>query len=275
MYVGIDVGGSKIRVLASTDPREFVEIDIEAPTRIDVASQVCELIEEVACGPPEHVAIGVPGVVDPLTGDVSRVPFAPSLSGIRLTQTIFERFGTTATVENDLNAAAYGIYADMTSKPESLLVVGAGTGIGLGIVIHGQVIRGQTGAAGEVADLHYQDCSLENALNSRALIDHSYDFADVPQAVRATLTSALEGDNSAIQRVDRYANALAYTLIQLHTIFDPEAIVLTGGIMSATAMQQAVELHLKSTRCATRVQFAQRGAAAPAWGALLLAAQLA
>ena len=98
------------------------------------------------------ISIGVPGVVGP-GGALHAISQIPELEGVSLAHELEKRFNLPVYVENDMNLVALGsVAADSGSaKLTDMVFVHIGEGVGAGIVMGGQIIRGHSSFAGEIA----------------------------------------------------------------------------------------------------------------------------
>lgn len=162
LLVGVDIGGSKVAVLV-VGPDGLVRGRVSRPSSVgapdEAAAHIVEVIDEalVAAGAGRDdigaVGVGVPGRVDRATGVVSQ---AVNLGWDRLPlgEGLHERLRVPVVVENDVRAAAAGLYARGTlGAVQDLAYLGIGTGISAGIVIGGQLHRGPRGMAGEIGHI--------------------------------------------------------------------------------------------------------------------------
>ncbi|HEY6397447.1 MAG TPA: ROK family transcriptional regulator, partial [Solirubrobacteraceae bacterium] len=99
----------------------------------------------------DSVVMGVPGVVDPMSGEVRLAGNIPGLEGLEIGRELEERLGVRASVENDVNLAAVGErWRGVGRGIESFAFLSIGTGLGAGLVIRGELVPGHRGAAGEL-----------------------------------------------------------------------------------------------------------------------------
>jgi glucokinase len=158
LWVGLDVGGTKIEGVAVNDDGE-VRGRVWVPTDARSADQVVEsiidalqrLFADLQAGPGSVAAIGlgIPGKVE--NGVVSNAVNLNMLS-CPLASILTERFGVPVYLENDVRAAALGAYAWMRERRpvESMIYLSLGTGISAGVILNGRLHRGVNGLAGEV-----------------------------------------------------------------------------------------------------------------------------
>ncbi|MFF0740384.1 ROK family protein [Streptomyces sp. NPDC004111] len=270
-YVGVDVGGTKVRTLVSDGSGVVVASSTE-PTAHDVTGQLARLVGALGPGRVRAVGVGVPGAVDPRTGVVGRVPNVPGLDGVPLAEKLAAALGVPVAVENDLAAAALAEQRLGGHDGDTLAVIGAGTGIGLGVVHDGRVLRGATGAAGEIADLPIgPDRVLEDAVSIAGLLGSYRELGGAEShAVRDVLAAAEAGEPAAEGALGAYASCLAQGIAMVAAVLDPTWFVLTGGIGSRPRVLAEVRGRL-APAWAGRVVPSALGPDSPAHGAVLLA----
>jgi glucokinase len=244
LFVGVDVGGSKIAVLvvdAALDvcSRHTIPTSVGEPD--EAAGQIASAIDTALAGAGASIrdvraiGVGVPGRVDPATGVVSlavnlgwhRLPLRERLEAI---------LGAPVAIENDVRAAAAGILDRGTlGDVRDFIYLSVGTGISAGVVIDGAVHRGTRGLAGEIghivvdADGPVCPCGLRGCLET---------IASGPAIARAAgdgtaadvYAAAAAGDPTATAVVDRAGAALARAIHGLVMTYDVERIVLGGGV---------------------------------------------
>lgn len=264
--VGVDLGGTKIlagvfdtnfnclaRMKISTKPERGPEGVLERVARcIRDAVDECD----ISMNKVRAVGLGAPGAVD---GENGKVIFAPNLGwkdvGVR--KVLEKELDVPVFVENDCKLHTLGVFdAELKAKPRHLIGVFLGTGIGAGLVLDGKLYRGFNGAAGEVGhmviDVNGPECGCGNRGCFEALASRRAIFRTIQTAVKkgqdTLLTEMLGNDlgdlrsgdlRKAIRRGDRFVEqvveqAAEYTGIavgNLMNIFNPEVIVLGGGII--------------------------------------------
>ena len=265
-YVGVDLGGTKIlagvfgadfeclaRMKLSTKADRGQELVMGRVARcVQDAVDECDLSMKQIRG----VGIGAPGAVDAEEG---RVIFAPNLGwkDIPLKKSLEKEMDVPVFVENDCKLHTLGVYeAELKAKPRHLIGIFLGTGIGSGLILDGKPYRGHNGTAGEVGhmviDVNGPECGCGNRGCFEALASRRAIFRTIQTAVKkgqeTVLTEMLGKDladlrsgdlRKAIRRGDKFVErvieeAAEYTGIavgNLMNLFNPEVIVLGGGIM--------------------------------------------
>jgi glucokinase len=289
--IGVDVGGTKIA--AGALARDGVADPLVAPTETASAERLLDQLEEMVrtVGRPAAVGIAVPSVVDWASG-TARFSVNIPLAGVPLREVLGERLGVPVYVDNDATCAALAeAHSDPGAIPDVLVMLTLGTGVGGGIVLGGRSFRGATGAAAELghmlvaaeladgappaADAWPQPASLEAAASGRALAALAAErgFADG----RAAVDAARAGDPAGAEVVRVYAERVGVGIANLMNIFDPDEVVIGGGISAAgelvrgPAERVARRLALPGVGMRTRIRLARYGNDAGVRGAALMA----
>lgn len=250
--LAIDLGRDRLRVVvADLLGRQLGRMD----QRGGVTSAK-SLVERVARGAEEAVhdaglsltdvttaIIAAPGVYRSHLGAVAYAPQLPDWQRPRLTDALAARLGLPITVENDVNLAALSEYTEGAGQgARTFAYLHIGTGVGLGIVIDGELYRGATGAAGEVGFLPLVDRPGSAPKDrNRGMLDEALGADAVTAAARAagmtgsiTLArvyrDARNGSELALGVVRRQTEVLAQLLTAVSAFLDPELIVLGGEI---------------------------------------------
>jgi glucokinase len=194
------------------------------------------------------IGIGSTGPVDPFTGEIGDVNFFASWKGSNPVADLTKLFSVSVAMENDADAAALaeaGWGAGKGSK--RLIYVTVGTGIGVGLIFDGRLYRGVNHAHPEIGH-HIIDPSgplcmcgfhgcWESLAAGPAMVDWLEQHAPPGYLHKGHLNGklvcefAMGGDELAIRAVERETYYLGLGLANLVTLFAPDAIVLSGGVM--------------------------------------------
>lgn len=230
--IAIDLGGTKIAA-ASVNARGQVRDRIEEP--VDATTdQIVRIAREL--GDAEAIGIAVPGLVR-RDGTV----WAPNLSGwdaVPLAKIVKKQLRRDVYVDSDRNAAVLGeSWRGAARGKDDVIALILGTGIGAGILSGGRIVRGAhelSGCAGwmVVADDTNEFTRKSGALEALAAGPAIARAADAPSAVELA-QRARSGDKAARAAFARAAQYLGRAIANLVSLFDPETIVLTGGLTNA------------------------------------------
>ncbi|WP_432560830.1 ROK family protein [Kineococcus sp. SYSU DK003] len=249
--VGLDIGGTKIDGVALASGPGAGEVLAAArratPSGVaDVVAAAAALVAElvaglVTAGPVdlEGIGVGIPGLVDPIAGTVRsavNLGFGPDpvdLAGL-LRRAVG---GVPVVVENDVNATAVGAHA-LLAPPGDLAVLSLGTGLAAGLVVGGELLRGATGAAGEIGHLaldpggHPCACGQRGCLETVAAgsaLQRDWPHGDEGRSAQHLFATAATGDPAAVAVRDRWSAGVALAVRTIALTCDPAVVVLAGG----------------------------------------------
>jgi predicted NBD/HSP70 family sugar kinase len=190
-----------------------------------------------------HAALGSPGVFDPAHGYVAMAPNLPGWGRHGLVEAVREELGTNVAFENDVNLAALAERAHGHGcNVDNFVFMSVGTGIGMALVIDGQLYRGAHGAAGEVAymplgmgDPHDPANRRRGAFEEAAAAAGVVRMAKklgmrMPQTPETIFVAARRGQAMASRVVEMEAARLALAIATVTPVLDPELVILGGGI---------------------------------------------
>ena len=193
---------------------------------------------------PYQRGVGVPGPVPALPDDTSGRPmFAPWLR-TDPAHALSERLGVPVHIENDANLGALGEahFGAGRDHSESIYIKIADRSIGAGLVLAGNLYRGATGFAGELAHIHLDDdgalcaCGSRGCLARRfgqALIDAVQPAYDTPLTFSAIRDLAAAGDTGPIRVLRDLGRTIGRPLADLCTFLNPSAIILDATLGAA------------------------------------------
>ena len=186
---------------------------------------------------------------------LGRIAMAPNIAGfdaLDVCGALRARLGVPVRIENDVNMAALGEHAAGAARDLSdFALVAFGTGVGLGLVLNGALVRGAAGFAGEIAQLplgadpfdraNYRLGPLETVIGSAGLV-HAARMRglDDVEDVEGLFLRARAGDARAKSTIGEAARTLFLALTAVRAIVDPERVILAGGI----GLQPEIAAHL-------------------------------
>ncbi|QGP92621.1 Glucokinase [Neomoorella glycerini] len=261
--LGVDLGGTKI-AFGLVDQVGQVVSDLIVPTHPDdgaagVIERIVAGLRQVAAAAGDRqeikgVGMALPGVFD---GDSGRVLLSANLNwrNVPVSEILAKELDLPLFLENDARAAAWGEKCFGHGRQvENLLYIAIGTGIGGGLILGGRIYRGHHGNAGEIGHMVVAPagprCGCGNhgcwealasgkAIASRAA---ALLAAGRPSSLREIIdrneeltafhvaTAAAAGDQLAQEVMEEAAGYIGLGIASLVTIFDPELVVLGGGV---------------------------------------------
>ncbi|GAB33530.1 ROK family protein [Gordonia otitidis] len=266
LTIGIDIGGTSVRASVVDDRGRMLDTLRAATPGTALALEHCldRLVAELTSRwAARAVGLAVAGF---LTPDRQVVRFAPHLPWreARVAEEMSSRIGLPVVTEHDANAAAVAEFRfGAAARGHNSLVLAIGTGIGAGLLIEGEIYRGSFGVAPELGHLTVvpdgRPCSCgkrgcwERYCSGTALVDTvvelladgdwgrsqlAADVAADPGSLtgRRVAGAAADGDAVAIAAFAAFAASLGQGLAMIADIFDPDLIVLAGGVGAASGL---------------------------------------
>lgn len=261
---GVDIGGTTVKLGFFTVEGELLE-KWEITTRkddggrfilSDIAASVEAKIAEKGIDKEEVAGVGV-GVPGPIKDD-GTVLFCSNLGwGEFNVQTEVEKLlGLPAKIGNDANMAALGEMWQGGGKGyNSIVMVTLGTGVGGGIVVNGKMICGNNGAAGEIGHICVDDAETEtcgcgkkgcleqytSATGITRMTMQALNNSERPSKLRTVqyisakevFDAAKQGDDLALELVEKHGKILGKALAGVAGVCDPEAFIIGGGVSKA------------------------------------------
>ena len=270
MRIGVDLGGAQIEAIAIEPSGEELVRQRVPPPRggyrrtIAAIRDLVLAVEQEAGLTGATVGVGIPGAVSPITGRVKNAN-STWLIGHPIDKDLAQALDRPVRVANDANCFALSEATDGAARDaDTVFGVILGTGVGGGLVIGKRVLAGHNGIAGEWGHnalpwaedderpgapcyCGHSGC-IETFLNGAALV-RTYRHQIGPEGISGpgpdvdapwVHAAAVAGDPSAGQAVARYSHRLARALAHIVNVFDPDVIVVGGGLSKITALYDAV-----------------------------------
>jgi glucokinase len=261
--IGVDLGGTKmlVGVLSGTEPLYEQREASTGQTEDELVELLVREVTEARDARPDAVGVGlgIPATIDHDDGIAVSAVNLP-LSEVPIRDIVSEAVGLPVFVDNDANVAAYAeyLYGAAQGKPHTVMLT-VGTGIGGGLVLNGEIYRGSTGAGAELGHIVIQadgppcqgNCPNHGCVEAlasgtalgregRAAAESSPDsvlgqaLAEGREVDGHLVTDvALAGDEIAIGVFDLIGSRLGVACASLANIFQPNAIVVGGGVIAA------------------------------------------
>ncbi len=263
--IGVDLGGTKL-LAGAVDQRLVVHhrtqrtvTGLDQPALLDVAVDAVNEVRASAGAEVEAVGFGIPCLIDRQTG-IAVVGINTPLADIAFADVMAERLGLPVFVDNDGNLAALAEHRAGAARGASeAVVLTIGTGIGGGLILGGELYHGARGAAGElghiVIDFHGPHCNgncpgvgcVEVFASGTALAAEAQRLAahrpgsTLDRVVRegrplvGPLVTELahDGDPAALEVIKLMGERLGAAIVSLVNIFNPEVVVIGGGVIAA------------------------------------------
>lgn len=273
-----DLLGRNVTHVELAPPRSPADVERVLRDAVRTASKRARATHGVLRG----VAVSVAKPVDPRTRTVIELPETPYPEGlVQPTEIIAEHVDAPLWVDNDVNLAALGEQCHgVAQHVQDFVYLYVGAGLGLGVVVDGNLVRGSRGLAGEIGYLPSQAAGgaerhgLARAVSGFGLGPRRRDawYADTVAAARTLLGAAENGDEDARTAVAAAGRSLGEAATAVCAIVDPALIVLGGPIGTHPLLLAEVQQTVDDLAPApTSVVASALGESAPLQGALELA----
>lgn len=247
---GIDIGRDWIRLAVADLRGSFIaRRDVRNTARAsgDLVRKVRQLADSVTAEigmkwtEITHATIGSPGVLNQTTGRLELAPNLPGWGRPGLVDKLRSALEIDLVIENDINLAAVGeLTAGAGQGVANFVMVSVGTGVGMGIVINGELYVGARGAAGEVAFLPADSEVPDDEVRQHGMTEAVAAAGGIAWAAKRAglafasakeiFAAAAAGDTRALAVVEAEGRRIGALLIAVVAILDPELVVLGGGI---------------------------------------------
>jgi glucokinase len=257
--VGVDIGGTKIAAgVVAEDGRILERVRVPTPPDDEPATLAAlhAVVDELRDRDPrvEAIGVGAAGLVERPGGNARWAPHN-TYRRLELRRLLHERTGLPTSVDNDGNAAAWAeARFGAGAVSDDLVLVNVGTGIGGGLVLNGQLYHGEHGFAGELGHLIVDPDGDRCACGNRGCLEAMASgstlgrlgreaaaadpggrlaaLAGGPELVtgEVVFAAAAEGDKPALALFERVGHWLGVGIASLVTIFDPDLVVVGGGV---------------------------------------------
>jgi glucokinase len=307
--IGVDLGGTKA-VAGAVDPalgvryrarREVPTDDLRA--LLETLTALVAEVRDASGVEPAAVGFGIPCLIDQERGIAASSVHLP-IAGVAFADVMAERLGLPAFIDNDGNLALLAeCRAGAAQDARDAVMLTLGTGIAGGLLINGEIYRGSQGAAGELGHMVVwadgPDCGdgcpnrgcLEAMVSGTALTRTALSFAQSHPAgklgralaggreITGPLVTELayDGDPEALEILEALGEWLGVGLANVVNIFNPEVVVIGGGVIAAgelilePARRVIAERALALPAAHSRVEAAHFGAESGMLGAALYA----
>src|SRR6266508_138556 len=247
--VGVDIGRKWVRaaiagnVVARRDEHARVRSAKSLIGQVGAIARRLATEAGVEWSQVTHTTLGSTGVFDPAHGYVAMAPNLPGWGRSGLVQAVRDELGTNISFENDVNLAALAERAHgLGRNVHNFVFLSIGTGIGMALMVEGQLYRGAHGAAGEVAYMpigkgdprdpaNRRRGAFEEAAAAVGIIRTARRLGMRPPLTPERIFVAARRGNAVAGRVvQAEAAMLGLAIATVTPVLDPEMVILGGGI---------------------------------------------
>ena len=244
-FVGVDFEARSILATVVDFSQQVVKQSRRAIREGDSVERILVRIEEVIHSALEGdrrpllgIGVGVPGTIDPAQGVARGYDYIPGWRDVPLAARLAREFGVPVHLENNIRSMAMAeLWFGQGRGLKNFVCLGVRTGIGVGVVADGSLLRGEHGGAGQIgkwpapgSGTNGAARTLESAASLKAILaaagsaaKSELDFAELRSAAEA-------GDRKILAVLARAAAVHGWAIHQLQTLFDPRRIILVGPL---------------------------------------------
>ncbi|MGL4449950.1 MAG: ROK family protein [Sarcina sp.] len=258
LYIGVDLGGTKIYTALANENGEIINEDIIATEAEKGSEQIIEkivnAIEKVSKGVErvriKSIGIGSPGPLDVKNGIIVSPPNLP-IRNFKIVEAIKNHFNIDTFLDNDANAATLGEYLFGAGQgTENMVYITASTGVGGGAILNGRIYRGSTSNALEIGHTtvsrYGRECGCGNKGCVEAMSSGIYigkmakellaegresslkEYSEI--SAKEVFIEASKGDKLSNEVLSETLSYLGIAAANVANAFDPEMIVIGGGV---------------------------------------------
>lgn len=231
MVLGLDIGGTNLRVGLFKGlelVNQYAEPLRNPDDEKDTLNQLIALIQKLFCADVKAIGLGVPSVVDPVSGTVYNAVNIPSWVEVPLREIIENIFQKPVFVNNDANCFTLGEHYFGIGKNKKYMVgLILGTGTGAGIISNGKLLAGRNNGAGEFGMVPYRESDFEHYC-SGGFFELTYGLSSLK-----AFQHAVSNQNEGLKAWDAFGKNLAELIKVILFSVDPELIVIGGGLAQA------------------------------------------
>lgn len=265
--IGIDVGGTNVKIalvdegkiIYSNSVPTYAQMGYEYTVN-NIKQAIRDLMKETETTAADIKGIGFdfPGQVDYKTGVVKLAPNIPGWVNVPIAQMIEEAFHIPTRIDNDVRCAALGEMNFGAGKGcQNFVCITVGTGIGSGLVVNGQLVRGAANAAGEIGHIKLQmkdgpicGCGdtgcLEAFASGPSIVAMAQDYLKSGKSTKfremagdgeitpyIVAKAAEAGDPVAKRIFTIIGEYVGMGLVSVINLLNPEKVIIGGGVAEA------------------------------------------
>jgi len=260
--IAVDLGGTNIRTAYFPRPEPPPDSQSKVPTNANEGPEavLSRLFKAIESEIPSHagnliISIGAPGPLDPFQGVILEAPNLPGWIDLPLQDLITARFECPVVLGNDANIAALGEWRFGAGRgTKNMIYITISTGIGSGVIVDGNLFLGSRGLAGELGHMTLDPSGprcgcgrighIESLASGTAIARNAEMLVNQGGASKLKETlddqghlssldvgeAAASGDELALSIIQDAARWIGHHLADLTHAFNPELIVLGGGV---------------------------------------------
>lgn len=282
--IGVDIGGTKILLMASTRYGEIIyKKKVDSTGDLDeIVSIINTFIADASLEQSDiyGMGIGVPGEVHSIEGIV-RVSVQMGWKNTNVKEYFSKKYSFPVYIKNDVNFSALGErWIGNGDNSDHLVYISIGTGVGGAIIANGHLIEGYNFSAGEfgyIADMEdfkngeFNDIedfgNLEKKISGHTLTQK---VNNVGLTTDTLFEEYLNGNNDAVSIIEPFIKKLSIVIANLVSILNPEYVIIGGGVSESMAciIEKVIIYVRQLTIFPTKIRLSKLGGEAGAYGCI-------
>jgi len=252
--IGVDIGGTKIAIALVSEKGDIIN-DIVLPTNLHhqpekmmqvIIRSISDLIDQNNLKQDIiGIGVGAPGPLNANEGRLINPPNLPTWNNFHVKKPLEDYFGFEVMIENDANVAALGEkWIGAGKELNNFVYMTISTGIGVGIINDNRLLRGSNGNAGEfghtVIDPSFEKCPrcgqkgcVESIASGTAIANYASRIMKKELTTQEVFHLYEENNNDIKEYLEKVFSVLGSACVTLINMFDPETIVIGGGVSQA------------------------------------------
>ncbi|MGX7419331.1 ROK family protein [Carnobacterium gallinarum] len=254
--LAIDIGGTSIKF--GVWDQEMIKEQGSVPTPknwVDMEATLLVIKEQLSQNYElTGVGFSCPGVVNKSARRIEVASALPFMAGFPICDVLEKSFGIPVAIENDANCAGLAeVWQGAAKGCQDVLFVVLGTGIGGAVIVDGKIREGRHLFGGEFGMMLLQDDQEFSHYGSAVVMAKTVSeqkglSGDQALSGEAVFALAEQGDDWAKKAVERFYHYLAVGIYNLAYCFDPEKIILGGGVSAKPDLISAIEAKIQVIR---------------------------
>ncbi len=252
--IGVDIGGTKVAIALVNQNGEIIS-EIVIPTDLsitpeDMIARICEEIKSVVRKARIElediigIGIGAPGPLDSANGMIVSPGNLKTWVDIPIRKLVEQSFSHPVILENDANVAALAEkWIGAAQENDNFIYLTISTGIGAGIFVEGKLLRGLKGNAGDIGhtviDPSFGQCScgqygcFESIASGTAIAKEGSKIMGLDLSTREVFDLYTQRNPKIVEYIESVFRVLGVAAVSIINTFDPEKIVIGGGVSKA------------------------------------------
>lgn len=263
-YLCFDIGGTKIKYGILNSNGNIVKKDSYDTPRGTLESFIKpmedRIKEAISTYDIKGISLSCPGFINPHKGIVEVCQVLSFLEGISLTDMLEEKFNMEVAIENDANCVVLAEKFNGAGREcDNFSVITIGTGIGGGVFVNGQLIRGHQFKGGEFnflinkglecVDEKFQIYGDNSSTNALIRMYKLYKGISMNSKVEGyEIFEEASKDSNVQDIIDKWLLNISYGIINISSILNPEKILIGGGICEREGFIESIEKTLRSIK---------------------------